>query len=107
MRYLTAKAAPRAAIENRRHRIFSQRILIRLDGERWAAGQADAGMIAGAGIGINAEPFANHPLPFLGHFGHERLDAALFVEGALALRDDHFWPAFFCGESFDEGVAHF
>src|ERR1700749_167729 len=107
MRYLAAQSASRAAIENRRHWIFSQWILVGLDSERRASRQANAGMIAGAGIGINAEPFANHALPFLGHICHQRLYAALFVESAFALRDDHFGTTLFCGECFDEGVAHF
>ncbi len=64
-------------------------------------------MIAGAGVRVDAEPFADHALPFFGHFRHQRLYAALFVEGAFALRDDHLWAALFGGECFDEGVAHF
>ncbi len=55
-------------------------------------------MIAGAGVRIDAEPFANHALPFPSHFRHQRLYAALLIEVALALRDDHFGTALFGGE---------
>ncbi len=43
-----------------RHRVLPQRIRIRPDGERRTARQADAGMIARAGVGVHAETRAHH-----------------------------------------------
>src|SRR2546427_7307833 len=50
VRILAAKAAADAAVDHRRHRIAAQRVWIVLDGERRAAREADARVVASAGV---------------------------------------------------------
>src|SRR5271154_6298752 len=57
---LAAHPAADAGVVDVRHRILPQRIRIRPDGERGTARQANAGMIARAGVGIDAEALAYH-----------------------------------------------
>ena len=54
VRVLAAQAAADAAVDHRRHRIGAQRIGVVLDGERRAAGEADARVVAGAGVLVDA-----------------------------------------------------
>ena len=50
-------------LEHGRDRIAAERIGIRLDRERRAARKTDARVVAGAGIGVDAETFAHHAPP--------------------------------------------
>src|SRR5690606_6389734 len=52
---LAAIAAADTGIVDRRHRIVAERIVELLHGERRAAGEADAGVVAGADILVDAE----------------------------------------------------
>src|SRR5262249_3734218 len=89
VRDLAAHAAADAALDHRRHRIRAQRIGIGLNGQRWAAGEADAGMVAGADFIVDAEARAHHARAALEPFGILRAHAALARELAFAIRDDH------------------
>ena len=60
--HLAAHTAADAAVVDVRDRIGAQRVRVCLDRERRAAGEADAGVIAGAGIRIDAEALAHHAL---------------------------------------------
>jgi len=63
-------------------------------------------MVAGAGVGIHAEPFAHDPLARGRRLAHQRLLAALFVEHALALRDQHLGTRLAGGQRLFQGIAH-
>src|SRR5437868_8012851 len=54
VRVLAAQAATDAAVDDRRHRIGTQRIRVVLDRERRAAGEANAGVIARGGGLVHA-----------------------------------------------------
>src|SRR5262245_45009984 len=53
MSHLAAEAAAYAAIDDGGDRVQAQRVGIGRDGEGWAAGKPDTGVIAGAGIRID------------------------------------------------------
>src|SRR6185437_16007538 len=59
------------------------------DGEGRTTGEADAGVIAGAGVRVDAEALADHTLAFLDGLLHQRTDAPLAIELTLALGNDH------------------
>jgi hypothetical protein len=65
MRHITANATADATIQNRGYRVFTQQIWICLNRERRAAGKTYAGVVAGTGVSIHAEPFADHTLSLL------------------------------------------
>src|SRR3546814_8171814 len=66
-----------------RDRVLAQRVGIGLDGKRRAAREADAAMIAGAGIAVDTEALAHYSLAVLDGLANQRLLAALLVEHAL------------------------
>src|SRR5438477_294609 len=68
------------------------RIGVVLDGERRAAGEADAGVIARAGVFIDAVLHAYIALALGELLGDLRFEAPLPLELALAFGDDHFEP---------------
>ena len=106
MRHFAAKAASHATIDHRGHGIFSQRIGIFRDGQRRAAGEPDAGVVAGASVGIDAEAFAHHAPALARGTLRRRFLAPLPVEHALALRDDHLGAFFGGGQRLAQHVAH-
>jgi hypothetical protein len=106
MTHLAAHAAADAAVLDMRDRILPQWIGIGLDRQRRAARQADAAMVAGAGVRIDAEPFAHDALAVLDRLGHQRLDAALAVELAFRLRDQHLGPLFGRHQRIADRIAH-
>ncbi len=63
--------------------------------KRWAAGEPNAGVVAGAGVGVHAKPLAHHALVlrrcacFTSGFS-----AALLVQSAFALRHNHLRALF-------------
>src|SRR3990167_4009010 len=92
MRHFAASAATDAAIVDGGDRLGAQRIGIFLQRQRWAAGQADAGAVAGADVFIDAESGAHDTL-FLRESGCVfGAHAALPLELAFAVGDDYFQP---------------
>ena len=85
---LAAQPAADAGVDHLGDRLAPQRIGIGRDRQRRAAGEPDAGMIAGAGVGIDAEALAHHALAALRGLAQQRPDAALLVQHAFRLRDD-------------------
>src|SRR5450759_1310980 len=90
MRNLAAKSAAHARLNNFRYRFLPQRVWIWRDRQRWATRESDAGMIAGTGVGINAEPFPHGAQTCIQPLLHKRTLATLFVQHALGACDDHF-----------------
>ena len=89
VRDLPAQAAADAVVVDVGDRIGAQRVLVRLEGERRAAGEADAGVVAGAHLRIDPEAGAHDALARRRLARHLRPDAALAGELALAVGDDH------------------
>src|SRR5467141_749439 len=89
---LTAQAAADAIVVHMCDGIRPQRIWIGCDRERGAAGQSDAGMVAGADVGIDAEARADDALAFAQILGDLRSNTALKRELAFAVGDDHLQP---------------
>src|ERR1019366_7176891 len=79
MRHLAADAAADAGVEHRRYRVAAQRIGVGLDRKRRAAREANARMVARAGVSIDAEALAHDALAGRDRLLHERLLAALLV----------------------------
>src|SRR5262249_55417673 len=87
----------------------AQRVRIVLHGQRRATRQADAGMIAGAGIGVDPETLRYDPLTVSNRLPKQRAHAALAVELALALGHYDFGTAVAGAERLAqhlERVAH-
>src|SRR5262249_24825749 len=68
--------------------------------------QPNAGVVAGAGVGIDAETFAHHALAAFQTFAHERPHAALLVEHAFGLGDDDLGAFDRRGKRLLERSAH-
>ena len=86
---LAAQPAADAAVDHRGDGVAAQRVGIGLDGQRRAAGQADAGMVAGADILVDAVARAHHARAareLRRIFGAQ---AALAHQLAFAVGDDH------------------
>src|SRR3546814_1756696 len=77
-----------------RDRVLAQRVGIGLDGKRRAGREADAAMIAGAGIAVDTEALAHYSLAVLDGLANQRLLAALLVEHALRLCHDDLGSRF-------------
>src|ERR1051325_9426473 len=88
VRVLAAQPAADAAVDHRRDRVAAQRVGIVFHGERRAAGEPDAGMVAGAGIFVDAVLHPHVPLALSQLLGDLGLQPALPLELALALGDD-------------------
>src|SRR5690242_14704630 len=93
MRVFTAEPAAHAAVDDGRDRIGAQRIRVVLHREGRAAGEPDAGVIARAGVFVDAVLHAHMALAFREPLRYFRLEAALPLELALALGDDHLESA--------------
>ena len=91
---LAAQAAADTAFDDRGYRIAAQRIGIGFDRQRRAAGQPDAGMVAGAQLIVDAKPGLHHALTALEFVGLFDADAALPRQHAFTVGNDHFEPAF-------------
>ena len=63
-------------------------------------------MIAGAGVGIDAEALAHHALAAVGGLAPQRADAALLVQHAFGLRDDDLRALLLGGQRLAQRVAH-
>src|SRR5690606_31484139 len=83
VRDLAAQAAAHAVVGDVRDRVDLQRVGRRPDGEGGAARQADARVIAGAGVLVDAEAGAHDALALLQHPRAQRLEATLPLELAL------------------------
>ena len=106
VRHLPAQSAADAGIDHLGHRLAAQRVGIGRERERGASRQPNAGMIAGAGIGIDAEALAHHALAALQALAHQRPHAPLLVEHAFRLGDDDLRPLDRGSERLLERVAH-
>ena len=90
-----------------RDRIDLERITRGLHRQRRTAGEADAGMVAGADILIHAKACAHHPLATLQRRGHLRLEPALPLELAFGLGDDHLQSLERCAHGLAQRRRHF
>src|SRR5712692_10917302 len=97
VRVLAAQPAAHAAVDHGGHRVGAQRVRIVFDGERGAARQADARMVPGAGVLVDAVLDANLSFTFGQLFCNLRSQLALALELALALGDDDLQPVVFRG----------
>ena len=107
MRDFAAQAAADAAFDHGRHRIGAQRIGVGLDGERRAAGQPDAGMVAGADFIVDAKARLHHALAALELVGIRGADAALPRQHAFAIGDDDLEPMLGRAHGFLQRLHHF
>ena len=82
-------AAGHAALVHMGHRVRLERVTAILQRQRGATRDAHTGMVATAHGGVHAKFFLNHPLAALHRSRHLRLDAALLVKHAFALRNHH------------------
>src|SRR6266516_1760557 len=98
MRDLAAEAAADAGVDDLRDRLDAQWIGVRRNRQRRAARETDAGMIACAGVGIDAETFAHHAVAVLDGLVYQRADAALLVQHAFGLRHDDLRAFLGCGQ---------
>src|SRR5579862_9969588 len=103
---LAAQTASHTAIDDRCDRIRAERVWVVLDGEGWAAGEANAGVVAGAGIGVDAEALSDHAAARLRELRQLGLDAALLVQLTFTLGDDDLGSPGGCGQRFPEHIAH-
>src|SRR4051812_17337875 len=90
MRVLAAQAAADAALDDGGDRIAPQRVRVVLDGERRAAGEADARVIARAGVLVHAVLHADHPFTRSDLFCSDWFEPALALQLAFAVGDDDF-----------------
>src|SRR6185437_17167283 len=90
---LAAKAAADAALDDARHGVAAQGIGVGLHGQRRAAGEADAGMIARADLVIDAIARLDHALAALELRRLLAAQPALARELAFAIGDDDLEPA--------------
>src|SRR5205823_8510369 len=103
---LDAKSAAGAGIGHLRYGLAPQRIGIGRERERWTAREPDAGVVAGAGVGIDAEALAHDAPALLQALAHQRPHAPFFIEHAFGLSDDDFWALDRGGERLFERIAH-
>ena len=106
MRDLAAQAAAHTGVDHRRHGVGTQRVRVGLDGERRAAGQPDAGVVPGAGVGVHAKALAHHALTRGQALALQRLLAPLLVEHALALRHQHLGAGLRAGQGLLQRGGH-
>src|SRR5688572_988365 len=85
---LAAQPATDAAVDYRGHRVAAQRIGVVFDGERRAPRQADAGVVSGAGVFVDAVFHAHMPFPLCEPLRHLGFELSLALELALAFGDD-------------------
>src|SRR5450631_3330692 len=105
MRILAAQPAPHAAIDDGRDRIDLQRVAALLQRQRRATRQANARMIAGARVLVDAVLDAHETLALLEQVRPPWFNAPLPLELALALGDDDLESGKIGGEGFIEGLA--
>ena len=77
-----------------------------LERQRRAAGQANAGVIAGAGVLVDSKTLAHHALAILDALGKQRLFAPLLVEHAFGRGDDDLGAFDIGGQRFLQRIAH-
>ena len=96
VRHLPAQPAADAVVVDVGDGIGAQRVLVRLDGERRAARQADAGMVARAHLRIDPEARAHHALAGRDHArassGRMRRWRASWHSPSAMMTLRPFWP---------------
>ncbi len=107
MRDLAAQPAADAAFDHASDRIGTQGIGAGLHGKRGAAGEPDAGMVAGADLVVDTEAGLHHALAALELLGVRRAHAALAGELALAVGDDHLEAALGGAHRLRQRLRHF
>ena len=93
MCHLATQPAADTGLDDGGDRIGAQRIGRRLDGERRTAGEADAGVVAGAYLAVDAVARAGDAFATLELFGVLGADAPLPRQHAFAVGDDDLEPA--------------
>src|SRR5690606_41835252 len=107
MRVLAAQPAADALLRiDPGHGIGAQRVARVPHAQRRAAGQADAGMVAGADVLVHAVAHAQHPLACREPARLLRTNAALALQLALALGDDHLEPRLVGRQRLGERLLH-
>ena len=89
-----------------RDRVLAERVRVGLDGERGAARKPDAGVVAGAGVRVDAEPGADHPVAGIERLAHQWPQSALLGDLALRLGDDHLQPLLGRGQRLVQKPFH-
>ena len=104
---LAAHAAPDAAVVDGRDRVLAKRVGIGPDGQRRTTREADAAVVAGAGVRVHPEPLPDDPGSALDRLLHRRLHPPLAVELAFGLGDDDLRPLLPAGQRLAQGLPHF
>src|SRR6516162_5279016 len=103
--YLAAIAAADAGVVDGGDCIILERIVGMLERERWATGQPDAGMIAGAHILVDTEALFHGASAACDQLVELRPHAPLLVQHAFRRRNNDLWTNLFCGQRVAERVA--
>ncbi len=106
VRHLPAVAAADAALVDGGDGIFLQGIVGVLHAERRASRKANAGVVAGAHVLVDAEARLHHALPRLDRLLHQGALAPLAVQHAFGRGDDDLGPLFARGQRLLDGIPH-
>ena len=102
---LAAVAAADAGLVDAGHRVVAQRVVKTFEGQRGAAGQADAGVIAGADVLIDAKARGRDATALFDRLRAQWFFAPLFVQHAFGGGDDDLGAGRLGGEGFNKRVA--
>src|SRR5450631_1381123 len=105
VRVLAAQPATNAALDDRRDRVDFQRIAAFFQRQRWTTRKANARVVAGTRVLVDAILDADHALAVPEQARAPRLDPPLAFELAFAFGNDDFEPGEVRGESFVESLA--
>src|SRR5262249_52226554 len=106
VRVLAAQPAADAAVDHRRDRVAAQWVGVVLDGQRRATGEPDAGMVAGAGVLVDAVLHSHDPFSGREPFCIYGSKLALALELALALGHDDLQALMVGGHRFLERLCY-
>src|SRR6185295_8232906 len=107
VRVLAAQPATDAAVDHGRDRVAAQRIGVVLHGERRAAGQPDARVVAGAGVLVDAIFHFHHSLARRELLRIDRPELALALELAFAFGNDDLEALVIGGHRFLQRLRDF